>query len=120
MRLFYFPVTLLVCLFTVGCRSNSLSGAYVCDQSKKKADTTIRHNTFDEIFLDFTCTVTEFYFAGNSSVVMKMPNGNVASSYIIDKNYVRIKGHGSDILLKIQDENTLIGEAVFDGTYHKK
>ncbi|GAA4737461.1 hypothetical protein [Flavisolibacter ginsenosidimutans] len=120
MRQFYSHVTLLICLFAVGCGPNSLSGTYVCDQSKKKADTTIHHSSSDETYMDFTCTVTEFEFAGNSSVVMKMPNGNVASSYVIDKNYVRIKGSGSDILLKIQDENTLTGEAVFDGTYHKK
>ena len=118
---FYLNWTLLIALLTLGCsRTHSLSGGYVCDQSKKKADTTIHHSSYDETFADFTCSVKEFDFVGNNSVVMKMANATVTSSYVIDKNYVRIKGTGSDILLKIQDENTLTGEEVFEGTYHKK
>ena len=120
MRQFYVLLTLLISFFAVSCRTHALSGVYVCDQSTKKADTTIHHGSSDETFMDFTCEVTEFDFAGNSSVVMKMANGSVASSYVIDKNYVRIKGTGSDILLEIRDENTLTGNAVLDGTYRKK
>jgi hypothetical protein len=120
MRRILFITIVLLSLFALSCKTNHLSGVYVCDQSSKKADTTIHHGNSDEVFIDFTCTFTAFDFKGNSTVEINMANGNVASSYVVDKDYVRIKGTGSDILLKLQDQNTLTGEGIAKGIYYKK
>ncbi|MBL7740788.1 MAG: hypothetical protein JNK14_16330 [Chitinophagaceae bacterium] len=112
--------TLLLTTLALSCKTNNLDGLYVCDLSNKKADTTIRQGGQTEVFLDYTCTISEIDFKGSSTVTMKMGNGEVASSYVIDNDYVRIKGTGSDILLKIKDQKTLVGEGVSKGIYHKK
>jgi hypothetical protein len=111
---------IFISVLATGCKTNNLKGIYVCNQSAKKTDTIIHHKTYDEAFIDFTCIFTEFDFKGNNSVVIRMANGDFTSSYVIDKDYVRIKGTGSDILLKLQDQNTLTGEGIAKGTYHKK
>lgn len=116
--LFYF--TLSTMLIIVGCKTNNMSGVYVCDQSQKKADTTINHGNSVEAFLDLTCTIEELDFKGNSTVELKMKNGPIVTSYVVDKDYVRIKGSGADILFKVKDNKTLSGEGVFAGEYHKK
>jgi hypothetical protein len=44
-----------------------------------------------------------------------------STSYVMDKEYVRIKTDGPDFLLKIKDKNTMIAEPGFmQGTYNKK
>ena len=112
--------TFFITVFTSGCRTNKLRGVYTCDQSNKKPDTTIHHENYDEAFMDLTCTLKEIDFKGGSTVTIKIGESQVTSSYVIDNEYVRIKGSGSDILLKIQDQNTLTGEGVSKGVYHKK
>lgn len=62
------------------------------------------------------CIYQSFEFKGESSVLV---DGIFAASFVTDKNYVRIKTDKSDLLLKIQDENTLIGEGFATGTYIK-
>ena len=114
------PATIMLSLILLSCKTNSISGIYICDQSNKKADTTNHHGTYDESTIDFTCVIEEYNFKGNSTVLIKMKNGEVVSSYIIDKEFIRIKGDKSDLLLKIKDDNTLVSEGVINGTYHKK
>jgi hypothetical protein len=97
-----------------------MSGVYVCDQSQKKADSTIKHGDSVETFIDFTCIIQELDFKGNSTVELKMKNGPMATSYVVDKDYIRIKGTGADILFKVKDSKTLSGEGIFVGLYHKK
>ena len=113
-------LVLVISILVLGCKSNELNGIYVCDKSLKKKDTTITHQGYNEITLDLTCMFTHFDFKGNSTVKIGTQGGDIVSSYVVDKNYVRIKGTGSDILLKVQDNGTLNGEGVAIGTYHKK
>jgi hypothetical protein len=120
MKQVFLSVTVILTILALGCRSNHLNAVYVCDQSNKKADTTIQHGTYDEAYIDVSCIVIEFDFKGNSTVAIRMVNGQIFSSYIIDKEYVRIKADKSDILLRSQDNNTLVGEGFTKGMYHKK
>jgi hypothetical protein len=116
--LFYFTLSIMVSI--VGCKTNDMSGVYVCDQSQKKADTTINHGNSVDESMDLTCTIQALDFKGDSTVELKMKNGPIVTSYIIDKDYIRIKGSGADILFKVKDNKTLIGEGIFEGLYHKK
>ena len=119
MKQLFFGTFVLSALF-LSCKTNSISGIYICDQSNKKSDTTIHHETYDESTIDLTCVVEEYNFKGNSTVSIKMKNGEINSSYVIDKEYIRIKGDKSDILLEMKDNNTLVAEGPIGGTYHKK
>jgi hypothetical protein len=110
----------IIFLILSGCISKKLSGLYVCDNSKTKKDTIVDKGDYSEITMNLDCMITQFDFIGNSTVNIGTYSGNVASSYIVDKKYVRIKGSGADILLKIQDKRTLKGESLVIGTYHKK
>ncbi len=114
----YFTLSILI--IVIGCKTNNMSGVYVCDQSQKKADTTINHGNTVEKFLDLTCTIEELDFKGNSTVVLKMENGPIVTSYVVDKDYIRVKGSGADMLFKVKDNKTLSGEGMFLGEYHKK
>lgn len=114
----YFTSSILV--IVIGCKTNNMSGVYICDQSQKKADTTINHGNTVEKFLDLTCTIEELDFKGNSTVVLKMENGPIVTSYVVDKDYIRVKGSGADMLFKVKDNKTLSGEGIFLGEYHKK
>ena len=112
-------IIIIIALLIVGCASNNLSGVYVCDKSGKKNDTTIKNEGYNEIVMDYTCRFTQLDFKGNNTVVIGTAGGEVISSYVIAKEYVRIKGTGSDILLEIHNERTLSGEGIAMGTYHK-
>lgn len=111
---------LFITINLISCKTNSISGVYVCDQSNKKQDTTIHHDTYDESTIDLTCVISAFDFKGNSTVSIKLKGAEMFSSYVIDKEYIRIKGDKSDILLRIKDANTLVEEGIFHGIYHKK
>lgn len=107
--------------FIVGCNTNSMSGIYVCDQSQKKADSTIVQGGNVDAFIDLTCTIQELDFKGNSTVELRMKNGPIVTSYVVDKEHVRVKGSGADILFKILDDKTLSGEGPVEaGLYTKK
>ena len=114
------PLAVLISIFAFSCKSNKLTGVYVCDHSKKKADTAIQREGYTDITTDLTCMISELEFVGNSTVKMGTNGGTVVSSYVIDKNFIRIKGSVSDILLKVQDERTLNGQGIIIGVYHKK
>lgn len=114
----FFAIFLLASI--VGCKTNNMNGIYVCDQAQKKADTTIKYGDNVERFMDLTCIIQELDFKGNSTVELKMNNGQLVTSYIVDKEYIRIKGSDGEILFKIQDNKTLRGENPFEGFYHKK
>lgn len=120
MKSIYFSFSIFILISLSACISGKINGIYVCDQTLKKADTTIHNGSHDEVQIDLTCAITQFDFKGNTTVEIKTQGGSVVSSYIIDKDYIRIKGTGSDILLKRKDQNTLVGEIPFAGTYVKK
>jgi hypothetical protein len=46
MRQILLITTVLLSLFMFSCKTNSLSGVYVCDQSTKKEDSTIHHKNY--------------------------------------------------------------------------
>ena len=71
-------------------------------------------------FMDFTCIIEEVDFKGDSTVQLKMSNGPFVTSYVKDKDYIRVNGNGTDILFKIKDNRTLSGEEPFPGLYYKK
>lgn len=97
-----------------------MTGVYVCDQSQKKADSTVKHGSTVETFFDATCAIEELDFKGNTTVELKMKNGSMVTSYVVDKEYIRIKGSGADFLFKVKDKKTLNGEGPLGGDYHKK
>lgn len=113
-------VTLTLFILCSGCNTNNISGVYICDQSQKKTDTTIHRENSVESFMDLTCIIQEIDFKGNSTVELKMANGPIVTSYVTDKDYIRVKGSGSDILFKIKDNRTLSGEGIAQGIYYKK
>ena len=113
-------VTVFLSMLVLGCKTNGISGVYVCDKSTKNADTTILQEGHAERIMDQTCIFTQFEFVGSNTVKIGTESGEVVSSYVVDKDYVRIKGSGSDILLKVQDGNTLNGEGVVQGIYYKR
>jgi|SRR5436190_953056 hypothetical protein len=120
MRLVFSFAIAILFMFCLGCKTNTMTGVYICDQSQKKADTSIRHENGVERSLDLTCIIQEIDFKGNSTVELKMSNGPYVTSYITDKGYIRVKGTGSDILFKIKDGKTLSGEGIAQGLYYKK
>ncbi len=62
------------------------------------------------------CIYSTFEFKGKSTVIIQ---DVFVSSYVIDGNYIRIKTDKSDLLLRIQDENTLLGEGFATGIFRK-
>ena len=120
MKQVFLSITVLLSIFFLSCKTNHLSGLYVCDQENLQPDTTIQHGAHHEGTLNLTCVVTDLEFKGSSTVSIHMKAGQIFSNYTIDDDYVRIRGDKSDIVLKIKDENTLVGEGFTQGIYHKK
>lgn len=108
-----------MCFFS--CKSHDMNGRYVCDLSQKK-EVTAREKANTQINIaDLTCAFREFEFKGNSTVAVKMESGEMFSSYVIDKNFIRITGgQGPGLLLRVKDKNTLVLEGVMNGVYHKQ
>ena len=95
MRLTLSTIAALISIVVLDCQLNVINGIYVFDKSTKEAGTTIRHQGHDEIVVDLNCMFTKFDFKGNSTVKIGSEGGDVVSSYVIDKDYVRIKGASS-------------------------
>lgn len=117
--------TLLIIVFIVvmvGCKDSHPPGIYVCDKSNKKADTTVHYKNNDVGYLDLTCMCEQIEFKGNSTVVLTLSDKQqYPTSYVVDKEYIRIKTSGPDVLLKMKDNNTMIAEGGFmQGTYNRK
>lgn len=115
-------VIIFIAINLIGCKDDHPSGIYVCDKSNKKADTTIHYKNNDVGYLDLTCICEQIEFKGNSTVVLILSGQQqYPTSYVVDKEYVRIKTTGPDVLLKMKDKNTMIAEGGFmQGTYNKK
>jgi hypothetical protein len=115
-------VIIFIAVNVMGCNDNHPSGIYVCDKSNKKADTTIHYKNNDVGYLDLTCVCDQIEFKGNSTVVLTLTGKQqYPTSYVVDKEYIRIKTDGPDVLLKMKNNNTLISEAGFmQGTYNRK
>ena len=60
-------------------------------------------------------------FVGNSSCNITTLGMKFPATYRIDNGYVYIHTHdGADMLFKIQDSNTLVGESVFNESTYRK
>ncbi|HMJ46415.1 MAG TPA: hypothetical protein VK498_03755 [Ferruginibacter sp.] len=124
-----FSTAFFVALSMIGCKPNHLEGVYACiklplkpGQYETHRDTVYGKNNAPNIvdYIDTRCLIERLDFKGNSTVVVKLANGEMPTSYVIDKDYVRIKGTGQDLLFKMKDIQTLIGEGIFEGEYKKK
>lgn len=120
MKQVFFYLTLSIVVTIVSCKTNNMSGVYLCDKSQKKADSVISNKSKVETFIDLTCLIEALDFKGNNTVQLKMKNGPIITSYVVDKHYIRIKGSGADILFTVKENMTLRGEGIFNGEYHKK
>lgn len=111
---------LSILLMATSCKRTQMRGLYVCDVSQKKPETRTISKGNVHIEMDITCMIESLDFKGDSSVLITMNGSGVASSYVVDGEYIRIKGTGADLLYKIKDDATLVGEGIFKGTYNKK
>ena len=60
-------------------------------------------------------------FVGNTSCTITTLGMKFPATYRIDNGYVYIHTHdGADMLFKIQDSNTLVGESFFNESTYKK
>lgn len=60
-------------------------------------------------------------FVGNSSCTITTMGMKFPATYRIDNGHVYIHTHdGADMLFKIQDTNTLVGESFFNESIYKK
>ncbi|MBP8114446.1 MAG: hypothetical protein KAY50_03755 [Chitinophagaceae bacterium] len=58
-------------------------------------------------------------FKGKNTVVIKSFQLEFATSYEMDGDYIKIKTESTDLLFKVKDNNTLIGEGFASGVYKK-
>jgi len=63
------------------------------------------------------CLYPHFKFHGESTVMIGSFIGDLACSYVRDQDYIRIRTDQSDLLLRIVDSDTLIGEGFAKGIY---
>ena len=87
-------------------------------RSDKSFETQLVNSMVKEI--GDNCLFQVFIFSGKSTVMIQSLNRDIGASYIIDDSIVRINLKGTDLILGIKDENTLIGKGVLaDGLYKK-
>jgi uncharacterized protein YpmS len=120
MKRIFFSLLAMLSIFIWSCKKNHLEGVYVCDASGKKADTTIHHKDYDEAKFDFTCIISELEFVGESIVKFKTEGGNMAYKYSIDGDNVLINTGEANLLLKLNEQHSLVGEGILAGTFSKK
>lgn len=111
---------LSIVFMATSCNRTQVRGLYTCDASQKKPTTKTISKGNVNIEMDITCMIESLHFKGDSSVLLTMNGAGVATSYVMDGEYIRIKGTGADFLYKIKDDKTLVGEGMFKGTYQKK
>jgi len=91
-------IILLSLLIMASC--SRVSGTYVNEKS----------GIFDQI-----------EFVGNSSCIVTTLGMRIPATYRIDNGYVIVSSSNSaDLMFKIQDANTLVGEGLFNDSIYKK
>ena len=114
-------VILFMGITITGCKDSHPSGIYVCDKSKKRSDTTGQQKNIIDVSAALTCICQQFEFKGNSTVVLTVAGQQYATSYVLDKEFLRIDTDGPDFLLEMKDKNTMIAKTGFmQGTYNRK
>lgn len=108
----------LVILSLVSCNSNQLTGKYFCDQ--KTNTTVVKKGAIHHTSVDINCVYNQLEFKGNNKVIVSVADGlEFSTTYEMDNKSVRIKNDKFDIVLKMQDQHTLIGEGIWKGIYKK-
>lgn len=121
MKLILVLVGLSLTMILFGCGSNPLNGVFVCEKVKEKGTKKKKKLNLLNLFIgDDDCLYTQLEFKGNNTVVVTAAGQEFASTYIMDKEYLRIKTDQSDLLFKIQGDSTLIGEGFAEGLYKKQ
>lgn len=83
----------------------------------------IEHFLISNLTGEYICKkglYNKLVFKGKSTVVVYGMGIPYPTSYIVDEKYIRIKTDKSDLLLRIKDSKTLIGEGFAKGTFKKK
>lgn len=107
----------LVTLTVFSCKPNHPSGKYICDQLSK---TTVVEEEGVDIITDINCIYKQLEFKNNNKVIITISEGlEFSTTYEMDNEEVRIKDDKLDIVLKMRDENTLIGAGFWKGIYKK-
>jgi len=130
-----FWITILFMVSLVGCNLNSenseksenpkkgISGCYKCEKVKEKiANDANEADRLLESLYPGGCIYDKLEFKGEGTVVIYsklMMSAGFTTSYVRDGEYIRVTTDKSDLLIKIVDTNTLIGEGFAKGTYKK-
>ena len=121
---------LFICLTSIlGCSDNHPNGTYRCTKqttngkkaSRKRKES---NNNITDLALSMlgksSCLYDQLEFKGNNTVVITALGQTYSTSYVVDDDYVRIKTDKTDLLLKIKDDQTLIGEGFIAGLFVKE
>ncbi len=124
-----FRILILLLLFFSNCNQNeSVSGSYqyiepVSGVSKNKMQKKIEtevENMKDILEISGERGIySTLIFKGKNTVVIKSFQLEFATSYEMDGDYIKIKTESTDLLFKVKDNNTLIGEGFASGVYKK-
>ena len=93
-------ITLISCSFSSQKTKDKLEGKFVLLEGKSVYDS--------------------FSFKGKSTVVVESVGMEFVTSYVKDEEYLRIESEPSNLLLKIQSKDTIIGEGFTSGIYIKE
>ena len=119
MKLKSLTVLTLVCTTIISCKTNHPEGIYTCEKSNKE-NTIEKQGNMDVVKVDFDCIYSKFNFKDNNKVVVVVSDGvEFSATYEMENEKVRIKTEKIDIVLQMQDKNTLSGEGYAKGLYKK-
>lgn len=117
-------VSILLCFFFISsCTNNRPTGIYICEEIKNdtaKSDNNLSAFALKLIGKNGNCLYNQLEFKGDNTVVVSAMGQTFAMDYTIDGDYIKIKTDKSDLLLKIKDSKTLIGEGFAKGLYKKE
>ena len=99
---------------------------FSCNNGQNEDTNSTRQNDYESTGLSGTYVSKKGYynkiaFKGKSSVLVTESTlgFEIAASYVIDKNYIRINTQNGDLLFEIINSDTLIGEGFASGTFIK-
>ena len=98
---------------------------YLTEYSQVSVSDKKKYKTYARLQGTYVSKDNSFYrkliFKGKTTVVIvdAIIGFSFPSSYVLDEKYIRIKTDKSDLLLKIKDNNILVGEGFVSGTFKK-
>ncbi|WP_233587543.1 energy transducer TonB [Parabacteroides sp. AF18-52] len=99
----YFITTIIIlsfCSFSSSVKSEHIEEKYILIEGKSAYDS--------------------FNFKGKSTVIIGSLGMEFVTSYVKDEEYLRIESEPSNLLLKVQSKDTIIGEGFASGIYIKE